>query len=136
MILLLLYFNQMVIFLLLQDIHINQFYLKLMLIFLATSLLISYCSFPSLILSSIVMINFFILSKRFFLKRKGSSDARVATMAKEEYVFSTIFIKVHKVLKVNIWWMIECNLLKVSFVLNFHNKTVCRINCNILGTAK
>ena len=48
------------------------------------------------------MINFFILSKRFFLKRKGSSDARVATMAKEEYVFSTIFIKVHKVLKVNI----------------------------------
>ena len=92
----------MVIFLLLQDIHINQFYLKLMLIFLVTSLLISYCSFPSLILSSIVMINFFILSKRFFLKRKGSSDARVATMAKEEYVFSTIFIKVHKVLKVYI----------------------------------
>ena len=40
------------------------------------SLLISYCNFSSLILS-IAMISFYILSKRFFLKRKRLSDARV-----------------------------------------------------------
>ena len=37
----------------------------------AASLLISYCNFSSLIISSIVMISFYILSKRFFLKRVG-----------------------------------------------------------------
>ena len=43
----------------------------------AAFLLIPYCSFSSLILSSIVMISFYILSKRFFLKREELSDARV-----------------------------------------------------------
>ena len=43
----------------------------------AASLLILYCSFSSLILSSVVMINFYILSTRFFLKRKEFSDVRV-----------------------------------------------------------
>ena len=44
---------------------------------LSASLLISYCSFSSLILSSVVMISFYILFKRFFLKHKGLSDVRV-----------------------------------------------------------
>ena len=44
----------------------------------AASLLISYCSFSSLILSSVMMISFYILSKKFFPKREGLSDARVA----------------------------------------------------------
>ena len=35
------------------------------------------CSFSTLILSSIVIINFYIVSKRFFLKRKELSDERV-----------------------------------------------------------
>ena len=54
----------------------------------ATSLLISYCRFPSLILSSLVMISFYILSKRFFLKREGLFDARVASVTEEEYGFA------------------------------------------------
>ena len=45
--------------------------------------LISYCNFSSLILSSIVMISFYVLSKRFFLKRKRLSDARVASITKK-----------------------------------------------------
>ena len=48
---------------------------------LATSLVISYCSFSSLILTSIVISSFYILFTRLFLKRKGSSDAGVASKA-------------------------------------------------------
>ena len=44
----------------------------------AASLLISYCNFSSLILSSIFMISFYTLSKRFSLKRKELSDERVS----------------------------------------------------------
>ena len=47
--------------------------------------LMSYCSFSSLILSLIVMISFYILSKRFFLIHKGLSDARVASITKNQY---------------------------------------------------
>ena len=43
----------------------------------AASLLILYCTFPSLILSSIFMISFYTLSKIFFFKREELSDARV-----------------------------------------------------------
>ena len=43
------------------------------------------------------MISFYILSKRFFLKRKGLSDTRVASITKKEYDFAAnfdyIFIK-------------------------------------------
>ena len=46
---------------------------------------ISYCNFSSLILSSIVMISFFIISKIFFLKREGIFHARVASLSKKEY---------------------------------------------------
>ena len=41
------------------------------------SLLILYCTFSSLILSSIFMISFYTLSKIFFFKREELSDARV-----------------------------------------------------------
>ena len=57
----------------------------------APSLLISYCSFLSLILSSIVMINY-ILSKRFFLKREELSDARLVSITKKEYGFEVPFL--------------------------------------------
>ena len=56
------------------------------------SLLISYYCFSSLILSSIFMISFYILSTRFFLKRKGLSDARVASIIKKEYGFAVHFL--------------------------------------------
>ena len=49
----------------------------------AASLLISYCNFSFLILSSVVLIGFYILSKRFFLKRKGLSDAKVVSITKK-----------------------------------------------------
>ena len=64
----------------------------------------SYCNFSSLILSSTVMISFYILSKRFPLKRKELSDARVVSIIKNEYGFAVyFFVKIHKVVKTNIW---------------------------------
>ena len=54
----------------------------------AASELISYCSFSSLILSS---ISFYILFKRVFLKFKGLSDARVGSITKKEYRFAVNF---------------------------------------------
>ena len=50
---------------------------------LAASLLILCCSFSSQILSSIAMIS--------FLKRKGLSEARVASVTKEDYGFAVHF---------------------------------------------
>ena len=43
------------------------------------SLLTSYCSFSSLILLSIVIIKFYIVSKRFFLKREESSESSISS---------------------------------------------------------
>ena len=34
------------------------------------------------------MISFYIISKRFFLKRKGLSDAKVLSLNKKEYGFA------------------------------------------------
>ena len=51
----------------------------------AASWLISYYSFLLLIISSIAMINFYIVSKRFFLKRKKLSDGRVVSITKKEF---------------------------------------------------
>ena len=45
------------------------------------------------------MIDFYILSKRFFLKLKKLSDERVASIIKKEYIFSALFKKIHKSLK-------------------------------------
>ena len=53
----------------------------------AASQLISYCSFSCLILSSVVMTSFYIISKRFYLKRKGLSEARLQSITKKEYGF-------------------------------------------------
>ena len=47
---------------------------------LAASLLISYCIFSFLILSSIAMISFYILSRKFCLKRKDLSNAKVVSI--------------------------------------------------------
>ena len=50
------------------------------------------------------MISFYILSKRFPLKRKELSDARVVSVIKNEYGFAVyFFVKIHKVVKTNIW---------------------------------
>ena len=54
----------------------------------AASLLISYWSYSSLILSSIAMISFYILSKRYLLKHEGLSDARVVLIIKKEHGFA------------------------------------------------
>ena len=58
----------------------------------AASLLISYCGFLSLILSSVFVISFYILSRKFFLKHKRLSDARVASTIKKEYGFAVHFL--------------------------------------------
>ena len=60
---------------------------------LTASMLISNCSFSSLILSSIVMISFYIFSKRFFLTGEGLSNAKVASITKKEYGFAVHFCK-------------------------------------------
>ena len=62
----------------------------------AASLLISFSSFSSIILSSFFMAGFNILSKGFFLKPKGLSDARVVSITqllKMNIVFHYIFCK-------------------------------------------
>ena len=58
---------------------------------LTASMLISYCSFPSLIFSSIAMTSFYILSKRFFLTRKVLPDPKVAFITKKQYGFAVHF---------------------------------------------
>ena len=66
--------------------------------------LISYCSVSPLIVSSIVMISFYILFKRLFLKCKRFSDARLVSFTKKEYGFAVhFFIKIHELFEVNIW---------------------------------
>ena len=54
---------------------------------LAASLLILYCSFPSLISSSIVILSY-IYFKRFYLNFKGLYDASVASLIKKQYGFT------------------------------------------------
>ena len=54
-------------------------------IFAATLLISNGSFFLSPILSSLVMISFYILSKRFFLKCEELSDARVVSKTKNEY---------------------------------------------------
>ena len=39
------------------------------------------------------MISFYVLSKRFFLKREGLSDAKVPSATKKEYGFEVYFFK-------------------------------------------
>ena len=96
----------------------------------AASLLILYCSFPSLILSPTVLISFYILSKTFFLKREILSDGRVVSITKNDFglwICSAFVIKIHKALEINIWWTIKCDMLKLLFIWDFHNETMCWI---------
>ena len=52
------------------------------------SLLILCSTFSSLILSSIVIISFYILSKKLFMKREELSDTRVVSKTNSEYGFA------------------------------------------------
>ena len=61
--------------------------------FLLIKFLFIFCSFSSLIFSSIIMIKFYILSKIFFFKREGSSDARVLSVTKNKYGFEVQFLQ-------------------------------------------
>ena len=56
------------------------------------SVLILCCSFSSLILSSIFMITFYILSERFHLKLKSLSDAGVVLLTRKDYGFAVPFL--------------------------------------------
>ena len=76
------------VFLYVQDIHIYHFFLDFNGDIFAASLLISNCSFSSLILSAIVMISFYILSKRLLLICKGLTDARIVSNTKKEHGFA------------------------------------------------
>ena len=59
----------------------------------APFLLMSYCSFLSLLLSTIAMISFYIPSKRLFQKRKRLSDAKVVSITKKKYGFGVHFLE-------------------------------------------
>ena len=57
---------------------------------------------------------------RYFYKKIGiSHQTRV-------WFCSTYFVNIHNVLKVNIWEMTKYNLLKLSFICNFHNNIAYR----------
>ena len=109
------------IFILYHHVRYSQFCLVIKAGIFSASLLISYCILPSLIWSSIVITYLFdiyifvlkIYSKRFFLNLKRLSDGKVVSLT-----------------KVNIWWMIYCNLLKFPFIGNFQNKKVRSIKSN------
>ena len=79
-------------------------------------LLMSHSSSLSLVLSSILIISFYILSRRLFLNRKrlpdARFDARVTWITKNEFGFAVhFFVKIHKALEFNIWWMIKWSSL-------------------------
>ena len=59
----------------------------------AASWLILHCTFSSVTLSSVVMINFYILSERLFLKSEELSDAWEVSITKKEYLLWYIFCK-------------------------------------------
>ena len=93
----------------------------------APALLVSYCNF-SLILSLMVMTVLFTSSNRFFQKRKAFFDGRVVSMNKNVSGFCCTFIlRLLKFTKANIRWIINDNLLKLWFVLNFHFEKMCSI---------
>ena len=58
---------------------------------LAASLLRSYCSF-SFLIWSLIVIFYYMCSKRFFLNLKGLSDASVVSLTKKEYGSAVRFL--------------------------------------------
>ena len=65
--------------------------------------------------------------KRLFLKRKGLSNGKVVSLTKKEYDSKVyFFINLHKSLNqylINDFF----NLLKLSFIWDFHNKEMLRV---------
>ena len=53
------------------------------------------------------MTSSYILCKRFYLKRKGLSEAKVVWSTKKVLFCSTVFVKINEVFKVIIEWMIK-----------------------------
>ena len=81
-----------VVFLHPQDTHIYQFYLMIIAADDCSFSVDIILQFFISVLLSIVIISFYILSKRLFLKRKGLSDARVVSIIKNEYGFVVHFL--------------------------------------------
>ena len=93
----------------------------------APALLVSYCNF-SLIWSVMFMTVLFTSSNRFSQKRKALFDGRVVSMNKNVSGFcSTFILGLLKFIKANIRWIINDNLLKLWFVLNFYFEKMCSI---------
>ena len=90
-------------------------------------LLIFYCNFLALILLSIAKITFYNLSKRLRLRLTDYMMQKKYHWLGKEYGFVVHFCKIDNAFKVNIWWMINCNLLKLLFVFKFQNKVMGRI---------
>ena len=78
------------------------------------------------------MISFYILSETWKIIWSHSSINNL----KRIWFSSTFFVKIYKGFKVNIWWMVKCNLLKFAFVWNFHKKIARRIQSNIIWHRK
>ena len=78
-------------------------------------LLVSHCSVSSLILSSIVVISFYIRSKKILSETWRIIWCKSSIYHQKNMVLQYIFVKIYKALKVNIWWMIKCDLLRLSF---------------------
>ena len=89
----------------------------------AASLLITNYHFSCLILWPIVMINFYILSKRLFLKRGELSDAKVVSITKKEYGFAVHFLQ-RFIKSISDEWL-NAICWSSFFFWNFHNKIVC-----------
>ena len=51
-------------------------------------------------------------------------------------IHSPFFIYFQKFIKFNIEWVINCNLLKISFIWNFHNKKCAEFNQTFFGKPK
>ena len=105
----------------------NGEYIHLARLRFADSLLITYSSFPSLILSSVVMISFYFLRKRFFLKRERLSDPRLASISKKEKCFAVHLLErfMQSLQSISAEFL-NAYLLKFLFVWNFHYKVVRR----------
>ena len=97
---------------------------------MAASTLIFYSSFLSLIFLSIAMITFhtflkdYDISKRLCLQREWFSDDNVVWFTKKNIALKYILVKIHEVVKVNIWWTIKFDLLNLFFAWIFHDKVV------------
>ena len=83
------------------------------------------------------MISFDIISKRFFLKHKGLSDAKVLSITKKEYSFAVNFFwRIYKAFKVNIQSIIKCNLLNLLLAWNLCNKKCIQLSVTSFGILK